>query len=125
MFIDTSLICLKQLKKRRMMKKSKTHALLVVCFWNKDPVDDVHALFQFLKHRSYKGVKPSPTPLSLRSSSFFSKKYKTLNLNQGQGSLQIVRPSAQLSGIPSEDQSYLRSHNKEEEHNPQWMSLTH
>ena len=32
---------------------------------NKNPADDVQALFQILKHRRYKGDIPSLTPLSL------------------------------------------------------------
>ena len=32
---------------------------------NKNPADDVQALFQIPKHQRYKWVKPSLTPLSL------------------------------------------------------------
>src|ERR1051325_7517252 len=67
----------------------------MVLLSNKNPADDVQALFQIPKHRRYKGVRPSSTTLSLEVGVSSVKKNRILK--PGQGSVQLIRLSAQNS----------------------------
>ena len=60
----------------------------MVLLSNKNPADDVQALFQIPKHRRYKGVRPSTTPLSLEVG--VSSVQKNRILKPGQGSVQLT-----------------------------------